>query len=250
MKNFVCLFSWARLELLAGLLQEVLLLSLSLSIIIDAINKLINPNHIEDPTAMIYLGSAGVCIGFLGIVLFRGYHHDHNIQDEIVEQKKIDFVQSVCHTLRNLDNNHSNPEQSLIPSDNETSGNLNEQRKTRHDSILPSLNETYADTFIVVDQSDKEYFHSNEQQLRVPERTGMGLNRMRSTSGESTVSSTLVLNEDKGELDDPFQETRVYATLHALCLHSLVNILMYLIENVYLYYLSEDNLLFYRRDVL
>lgn len=81
-------FGWARLEILAGLLQEVLLISLSFSIIVDAINKLINPVHIEDARSMIILGSVGVFIGLLGLVLFRGYHHDHNISHEIGEQKK------------------------------------------------------------------------------------------------------------------------------------------------------------------
>ncbi|CAF1620995.1 unnamed protein product, partial [Didymodactylos carnosus] len=40
-------FEWTRLELLAGLLQEVLLLSISISIIVDAINKLTSPNRIQ-----------------------------------------------------------------------------------------------------------------------------------------------------------------------------------------------------------
>jgi hypothetical protein len=215
LKTFIWFFisSWARLELLAGLLQEVLLLSLSLSIIVDAINKLINPNHIEDPSAMIYLGSAGVCIGLLGLFLFRGYDHDHNIGNEIVEQKKIDFVQSVCTTLKNLDTT-----QPLIKSElniNEISSNINEQRIKRHDLILPSLNDTYTNAFLAADRNQ-----TNDQFLRVP----TGLNRMKSKSGESMVSSVSNFNEDKTGLDDGFQETRVYATLHALCLHSLVNI--------------------------
>jgi Co/Zn/Cd efflux system component len=219
-KRIFSVFSWARLELLAGLLQEVLLLSLLLSIIVDAINKLINPNHIEHPSVMIYLGSAGVCIGLLGLFLFRGYRHDHNIRHEIVEQKKNDFVQSVCDTLKNLD---KNPEESLIKP-NETS-NLTEQRMKQNDFILPSLNDTYTNAFLVADKVEKDY----EQHLRVPEKGSIQLNRIRRKSGESMVSSMLVLNEDKIELDDDFQESRVYATLHALCLHSLVN--MFYLKN-------------------
>jgi len=211
--KFYISFSWDRLELLAGLLQEVLLLSLSLSIIVDAINKLINPNHIEDPLVMIYLGSAGICIGLLGLFLFRGYRHDHNIGNEIVEQKKIDFVQSVCNTIRNLDKNQ---DESLV---NETSLNINEQRNKRYDLLLPSLNDSYTNAFLVADKNEKIY----QQQLRLPDKTSIRLNRMRRNSGESTISSILILNEDKTELDDEFQESRVYATLHALCLHSLVN---------------------------
>ncbi len=213
-------FSWARLELLAGLLQEVLLLSLSLSIIVDAINKLINPNHIEDPSAMIYLGTAGACIGLLGIFLFRGFHHDHNIRHEIVEQKKIDFVQSVCNTLRNRNNDILDPEEKLMNNLNETSSNLDEQRKTQDNLILPSINDGYANAFIAADRVEKVYLNPNDQQLRVPVR----INRSRLRSGESIASSIMNLNEEKNVFDDEFQESRVYATLHALCLHSLVNI--------------------------
>ena len=234
-------FRWARLELLAGLLQEVLLLSLSLSIIIDAINKLINPNHIEDPSAMIYLGATGVCIGLLGLLLFRGYHHDHNIGEEIVEQKKNDFVQSVCNTIRIRDLNNENVDQPLIEATSmqtvpelvisETPPPSNHQRE-KHDSILPSLTDTYTNAFVAADGANrlgKELLNNHtptrESQLRVPEATPRGWTRSRSISGESMVSSTSMLDdESKPPLVGDIQETRIYATLHALCLHSLVNI--------------------------
>jgi len=175
---------------------------------------------------MIYLGSAGVCIGFLGLLLFRGFHHDHNIGDEIVEQKKNDFVQSVYDTLRNLDVNRSTheqndvfikPEQVVI---NETSSTIDEQSKQGDDLVLPSLNDSCTNAFITTDTTQPDSPDVTEQQLRVP----IGLNRIRSKSGESMVYSTLILNTDKIELDNDFQESTVYATLHALCLHSLVNI--------------------------
>ena len=202
--------SWARLELLAGLLQEVLLLSLSLSITIDAINKLINPNHIEDPGAMIYLGAAGSLIGLLGLFLFRGYHHDHNIGDEIVEQKKIDFVQSVHDTLRHRDeslNEHKRTPAAVLPG-----------RET-NTLLLPAGNETYQNVFVAVDEPPTP---SGESQLRVPESASQALRRTRSHSADSFLSSTVVLNDGETILEDDFQESRVYATLHALSLHSLV----------------------------
>jgi hypothetical protein len=180
---------------------------------------------------MIYLGSAGVCIGFLGLLLFRGFHHDHNIGDEIVEQKKNDFVQSVYDTLRNLDVNRSTHEQNFIEQNdvlikpeevviNETSSTIDEQSKQGDDLVLTSLNDTCTNAFITTDTTQPESPDVTEQQLRVP----TGLNRIRSKSGESMVYSTLILNTDKSELDNDFQESTVYATLHALCLHSLVNI--------------------------
>jgi Co/Zn/Cd efflux system component len=248
------LFRWARLEILAGLLQEVLLISLSLSIIVDAINKLINPNHIEDAPVMIFFGSVGAFIGLLGLFLFRSYDHDHNIGNEIVEQKKHDFVRSVYTTLRNLDINNEHTEHPLIEqssisptqpinipelvvtesTSNTTTNNNNEQKKThqsKQDLILPSLNDTYKNAFIVsettTNQTKEERFSdSSEKQLRVPDRISVEFTRMRSKSGDSMMSSTFALNQDYAALDDEFQKSRVYATLHALCLHSLVNIYM------------------------
>lgn len=172
---------------------------------------------------MIYLGAAGVFIGLLGLFLFRGYDHDHNIGDEIVEQKKIDFVQSVHNTLRNHDLLSSN-------------GNLNTMNPTlnntflndRHPSIIPSLNETYTNAFVVADRTTKIDETSSmlrESQLRVP--TSNGTRRSRTQSGDSVLSTTVVLENGHTVLADDFQESRVFATLHALCLHSLVNIFFF-----------------------
>lgn len=232
----------------------MLLISLSLSIIVDAVNKLINPHQVEDPTAMIFLGSAGVFIGLLGLFLFRGYHHDHNIGNEIVEQKKNDFVQSVYTTLRNLDLNQEQtvveeksppfvtqpmiiPE--LIITESTTTINIQtnstnnlettkKKRQFQQDLILPSLHATYKNAFIVADQSEtskettNEHQEKSDQQLRVPDQIPMGFMRTRSKSGDSMTSSTFVLDENQPEIDEEFQESRVFATLHALCLHSLV----------------------------
>lgn len=236
--------SWARLEILAGLLQEVLLVSLSLSIIVDAVNKLINPNDIEDASAMIFLGSVGVFIGLLGLVLFRGYRHDHNIGHEIVEQKKNDFVRSVYTTLRSLDANHENTEPSFVEQPNpsiqqpiiipelvvteSTTNEISKKRSSKHDLILPSLNDTYQNAFTISETTDQikeeRFSDSSEKQLRVPDRISVEFTRMRSRSGDSVASSTFALNQDDTILEDEFQKSRVFATLHALSLHSLVSI--------------------------
>ena len=234
-------------------MQEALLISLSLSITIDAINKLINPNHIEDASVMIFLGSLGVFIGLLGIFLFRGYDHDHNIGHEIVEQKKNDFVRSVCTTLRSLNMNNENVEDPLIPQtsvsaarsvhipdlivtesttntnnnneNNDKNNNIDESRTQSLEQILilPSLNDAYQNALTASDKPHEIGEHISERQLRVAELESLELKRTRNKSGDSIMSSTFTLNQDTFALDDEFQKSRVYATLHALCLHSLVN---------------------------
>ena len=190
---------------------------------------------------MIVLGSVGIFIGLLGLILFRGYHHDHNIRHEIVEQKKNDFVRSVHTTIRNLDHNHSEyplieqrsisaPQPVIIPELVVTEIPTNQRKK--HDVVIPSLHETYQNSFIVAknqnDIKDERMSDSSEQQLRVPDRASVEFTRTRSKSGDSVMSSTFILNEDETILDDEFQNSRIFATLHALSLHSLVNIDLYI----------------------
>lgn len=240
-------FGWARLEILAGLLQEVLLISLSFSIIVDAINKLINPVHIEDARSMIILGSVGVFIGLLGLVLFRGYHHDHNISHEIGEQKKNDFVRSVYTTIQNRDQQNEQPlidQRSLsapppviIPelvvteiSTNNNHINVKSEQRKKREMILPSLNDTYQNAFGIseskkIENKEERTSDSSDKQLRVPDRVSVEFTRMRSKSGDSMMSSTFTLNQNHGILDDEFQNSRVFATLHALSLHSLAVLL-------------------------
>ncbi|CAF3682072.1 unnamed protein product [Rotaria socialis] len=247
-------FGWARLEILAGLLQEVLLVSLSLSIIVDAVNKLINPNHIKDAVVMIRLGSVGVFIGLLGLVLFRGFDHDHNIGHEIVKQKKNDFVRSVYTTLRSLDASNettqdpfmrqtsvSNSQPIVIPelivtespsniyNNNNNNNNIEQKIQPKPNLILSSLNDTYQNAFIASDIAssftEEHITDAGEKQLRVPGRVSVEFKRTRSRSGDSIISSTSFLDHDDLVLEDEFQKSRVFATLHALCLHSLAVLL-------------------------
>lgn len=201
---------------------------------------------------MICLGSAGAFIGLLGLFLFRGYDHDHNIRHEIVEQKKNDFVRSVYATLHSPDANNElvkeafirqtsvpSPQSTIIPelvvtesavnanNNNNNNNNIERKKSSKPDIILPSLNDTYRNAFVVADLphsiTEERISDISEQQLRVPNRISVEFQRLRSVSGDSVVSSTFGLNQDESVLEDEFQKSRVYATLHALGLHSLVN---------------------------
>lgn len=154
-------FGHERLELLFGLIQEVFLLSISLGIIVDAVNHLVNPIHVHDPQIMIVLGSCGIIVGILGMLMFWGYHHDHNIEEEINEKKKKDFL---AWTTKHTKSKRKAPtivEASL----------MNEQGK-------------------------------DESSNNIEPHT-------------STLDAYTYENVEIGK-------TRIYATLHALCLHSFV----------------------------
>ncbi len=167
-------FGHERLELLFGLIQEVFLLSISLGIIVDAINHLINPMHVHDPQLLIMLGIIGIFVGILGMGMFWGYHHDHDIEEEINEKKKKDFlVWTKKHT------------------------------KSKHKST------TVVETPLMVKQG----------QNKTSDQTDKNIDNEINTSDVQQPTSTLdAFTYENVELG----ESRIYATLHALCLHSFV----------------------------
>ncbi|CAF0891688.1 unnamed protein product [Rotaria sp. Silwood1] len=171
-------FGYERLELLFGLIQEVFLVSISLGIIVDALNHLIHPMHVHDPKLVIILGTGGMIIGILGIVMFWGYHHDHNIAKEISDKKKGDFLVWTKKHSKEKRANARGSRQNTIVEDPLVDKQQNVQ-------TTDELNKTGS---IDVDPQDVQ-------------------------------TDTSILNTFTYE-NVQIAETRVYATLHALCLHS------------------------------
>ena len=163
-------FGHERLELLFGLIQEVFLLSISLGIIVDAVNHLVNPIHVHDPNLMIALGLTGIFVGLLGMVMFWGYHHDHNIQEEIEQKKKGAFLAW-------------------------------SQKHTRSKRKLPVAS------------------HSNESR-----ETALVTETMAETGKFIGTEQAAPALEAFTYENVDIREARIYATLHALCLHSFVRI--------------------------
>lgn len=167
-------FGYERLELLFGLLQEVFLLSISLGIIVDAINHLANPSHVHEPEMMIYLGFVGILVGIIGMIMFWGYHHDHDIEEEITEKKKDEFLSWTLNMFR-----------------------------TRHKKARKQAQKTSAEA-VQLKESDAPGSPSSPE-----------------PSYTFTIPDQEVLQEfTYGKVE--IKEHRIYATLHALCLHSFV----------------------------
>ena len=177
-------FGNERLELLFGLIQEVFLLSISLGIIVSAINHLINPAHVHDPELMIYLGILGIFVGIFGMTMFWGYHHDHDIEEEINTKKRGDFLTSIKNVVKSKSAAPTVSQQTTVVSS-------------------PLLTETEANE-TTTNPSEKEVAFelkvNNIQQRRL-----------------SNIDAFTYENVQIGQ-------SRVYATLHALCLHSFVRV--------------------------
>lgn len=163
-------FGYERLELLFGLIQEVFLLSVSLGVIVDAVNHLVHPVHVQDPVVVIILGVSGIFIGLLGIAFFWGYHHNHDIEEEIIKKKKEDFVSWTKKNVKNQDKPVKESE-------------------TNETVEVPLMKETTTDNNIVVQSEEQNPPHL-------------------ATFTYENVN---------------IKKSRVYATLHALCLHSVVS---------------------------
>lgn len=173
-------FGHERLELLFGLIQEVFLLSISLGIIVDAVNHLVNPIHVHDPELMIILGGIGIIVGILGMAMFWCYHHDHDIEEEINENKKRDFLAWT-----------------------------NKYTKNKHKSQSLTWENTVVETPLIVEPTQND----------IPEKkiSTEIITAIVPEFHKSTLDAFTYENVEMGE-------SRIYATLHALCLHSLVSI--------------------------
>jgi hypothetical protein len=171
-------FGYERSELLFGLVQEVFLLSVSLGVIVDAVNNLVNPVHVHDPKVVIILGVSGISIGILGMVMCRGYLHNHDIKEEINEKKKGEFLSF-------------------------------SKRHTKNQKRVPTLSNTNTAVEIplMIKRSKVETTdHQNKAK----------------TSSKSVEQHPTNLDAFSYEHVD-IKVSRVYATLHALCLHSFVS---------------------------
>lgn len=70
-------FGWVRAEILGSLINSVFLLALCFSIIIEAINRFIDPEPLEHVSLMLIVGGVGLFINLLGLLIFGMHGHEH-----------------------------------------------------------------------------------------------------------------------------------------------------------------------------
>lgn len=71
-------YGWARAEVLGALTNAVFLLALCFTIFVEALERLINPEEIMEPILLIIVGSIGLLVNVIGLVLFSGHAHGHS----------------------------------------------------------------------------------------------------------------------------------------------------------------------------
>ncbi|CCF57809.1 hypothetical protein KAFR_0D01630 [Kazachstania africana CBS 2517] len=71
-------YGWKRAEILGALINAVFLIALCFSILIEALQRLIEPQIIENPKLVLYVGFAGLISNFVGLFLFHDHGHGHS----------------------------------------------------------------------------------------------------------------------------------------------------------------------------
>ncbi|CBF85577.1 hypothetical protein AN1795.2 [Aspergillus nidulans FGSC A4] len=70
-------YGWQRAETLGALVNGVFLVALSLSIFLEAIQRLVEPQEVRNPKLVCGVGCAGLLSNILGLVLFHDHSHGH-----------------------------------------------------------------------------------------------------------------------------------------------------------------------------
>lgn len=70
-------YGWQRAETLGALANGVFLIALCLSIFLEAINRFVDPQVVNNPKLMLIVGCLGLGSNLLGLVLFHDHGHSH-----------------------------------------------------------------------------------------------------------------------------------------------------------------------------
>ncbi|CAF2513762.1 unnamed protein product [Rotaria sp. Silwood2] len=71
-------YGWVRAEVVGANINTVFLLALCLTIVFDAIKRFVDPEPIENVNLLLIVGSVGLGVNIIGLLLFQGFHgHSH-----------------------------------------------------------------------------------------------------------------------------------------------------------------------------
>lgn len=93
-------FGWARAEILGALVNAVFLCALCFSILIESIKRFMKPDLIHEPFLILSVGSLGLFINLIGLLLFKDgghfHHHGHAHHNHHHAHLPIDDNYLVC----------------------------------------------------------------------------------------------------------------------------------------------------------
>ncbi|CUM50404.1 uncharacterized protein AC631_01772 [Debaryomyces fabryi] len=71
-------YGWQRAEILGALINAVFLLALCFTIVLEAIQRFFEPQHITQPKLILIVGICGLLSNGVGLVLFHEHGHSHS----------------------------------------------------------------------------------------------------------------------------------------------------------------------------
>ena len=71
-------FGWQRAEVLGALVNAVFLIALCFSILVESLKRLVETEPIHNPVLVLIVGSLGLLINVVGLVLFHQHGHGHS----------------------------------------------------------------------------------------------------------------------------------------------------------------------------
>jgi len=74
-------FGWLRAEILGAFFNAVFLIALCLSIVLEAITRLIDPPEISNPKLILIVGSLGLVSNLAGFLVLGGHGHSHGPEE-------------------------------------------------------------------------------------------------------------------------------------------------------------------------
>lgn len=93
-------YGWVRAEVLGPFINSVFLISLCLGIVIEAIERLVQPERLKDIDLLLWVGSLGLFINLVGLVIF-GHGHSHSI-DKTAIMDDSDDEEDISEIVHNI----------------------------------------------------------------------------------------------------------------------------------------------------
>ena len=97
-------YGWKRAEILGALINSVFLIALCFSILIEALQRLVEPQEIDNPQLVLSVGIAGLVSNIIGLFLFHdvghgGHSHSHaELDNHDIEEAQHSHSHSNTHT--------------------------------------------------------------------------------------------------------------------------------------------------------
>lgn len=85
-------FGWQRAEVMGGLINTVMLITLCFTILLQAIQRFISAEPIENPRLMIYVGAGGLFVNILGMLVLGVHSHGSTKEPiNVIEEEVSEF---------------------------------------------------------------------------------------------------------------------------------------------------------------